>query len=81
MVRPEQERLDELTNKITQLQEQKRNLQKKKNEKEKKKRDHMLIVIGATFLSKFPEKNTEMLNAADEEISKWVRSVLEDPFP
>ena len=62
-----------LEQKISQLQARKKMLLKKEAEKEKKKRDHALIVLGGTILSRCSEKaKFKIINSSDEEIAKWV---------
>ena len=70
-------KIKELEQKIHRLQKDKRKLEREKKESERKKRDHVMIVVGSTLLTHYPEEVKErLLNANDEEIKTWVHGLF-----
>ena len=74
----EDEKIKLIEQKIHKLEAERKRLKNKKEYNYRKKRDHSLIVIGATILSKFSKEEQEkVINSNDDEIVKWVFSILE----
>ena len=74
LAKTSEEKLQEVEQKIHRLQKEKKKLQKQKENEERKKRDHALILVGAHFLTHYPEEQGVVINMRDDEITKWVDS-------
>ena len=74
MIKTYEEKKKEIDQKIHRLQKEKRKLQKQQEKEERKKRDHALILVGAHFLTHYPEEQGVVINMSDDEITKWVDS-------
>lgn len=79
MAKTEEEKLQELDQKIRKLQTEKKRLQKKKENEERKKRDHAMIVVGSHLLTHFSDDTKKkIIDSSDNEICKWVDSLFKE---
>ena len=77
MTKTTDEKLLEVEQKIHRLQGEKRKLMRDRKNAERKKRDHVLILIGATFISPYADDfKAKLYNASDEQIVAWVTKEL-----